>query len=285
MLLTDYKKAETKNVLLVGMPKGSGKSTTAMTAPGNKLLLQYDLGSPTLPPGVDPSTVFVRTYPPSLSAVKLDSDRWVRPKNVGAEIIDDIFNIREAVLAGRPPVVGKEELPWPLTPGDTIIMDGWVQWFQHILDWILAVNNKANPEDFENRHAAWGKRLNQGNILLNMLLPLPVNFAITTWVARETTQQITAKGVPIEVATGRFVPDLGGKMNIWGPGKVDSSIYLYSEKSVSAGLRFLARVKPNENFQWVGTRGNYSKAEIVDLTIDEKDKRLPWARLFGEDGR
>lgn len=280
--LSDYKATAVRNVLLAGYPKGSGKSTAAMSAPGNKLLLQYDLGSPTLPPGVDPETVFVRVYPPAMTEVKLDSDKWKRPKNVGAEIIEDIFKVREAVIAGVPPVVGGETMPWPLRPGlDSIILDGFVQKMQHVLDWVLAVNAKANPEDFENKYTAWGKRLNQERIMLDMILPLPVNVVITTWIAAEKETRVFGNGKAVEVDTGRVMPDLGGKLNIWGPGKMDTAFYLFSRKSLKDGLRFMAKVKPDENFTWVGSRNNYDEKSEVDLTISEKDKSLPWARLFG----
>lgn len=278
--LNNYTNDAVRKVLLAGSPKGSGKTTTAMTAPGNKLLLQYDIGSPTIPPGVDPATVFLRTYPSAVTDVKIDSDKWKRPKNVGAAVITDLVAVRDAVLSGTQAVLGSEMVPWILTPGDTIIMDGWVQYMQDILDWVLAVNGKANPEDFENRHAAWGKRLNQARIMMDMILPLPVNVVITTWVIPEKETRLIGNGKTLEVETGKILPDLGGKLNVWGPGKVDTSLYLYSEKQMGKGVRFLAQLKPDERFEWIGSRNDYSGRATIDLTIDEKDKSLPWNRLF-----
>lgn len=277
--LKQYKETETINVLFAGCPKAAGKSTAAMSAPGNKLLLKYDIGVPSLPPRVDPKTVFVREYPPSQTDFKPDSDKWIRPKNVGGEIIQDIFNIREAVMKGVPPVVGHETLPWPLTPKDSVVLDGYVQHSQHLLDWILAVNGKHNPEDFENKFAAWGKTLNQKRILLDMILPLPVNVVITVWTTAETERRLI--GTKLEqVETGRVVPDMGGKMDVWGPGKVDSAVYLYSELALNRGLRFYARIRPNEKYQWVGIRNNYGNKDVIDLTITEQERSLPWERIF-----
>lgn len=278
-LYSEYKTDATRNVLLAGYAKGSGKSTTAISGPGNKILLQYDIGSPTLPPGVDANSVFVRIYPPADVDLNADSDGWKRAKNVGREIIQDVMAIHNGVLARKHIVLGGEEVPWIMTPNDTLILDGGVQFLQYILDWILAVNNKRNPEDFENRHAPWGKRLNQANIIYNMLLPLPVNVVLTTWVQNERETRLVGSGRTMEVESGRILPDLGGKMSVWGPGKVDAAIYLYSERT-REGLKFMAKVKPDEKFPWVGMRGNYSDVATVDLTISNRNPTLPWDRLF-----
>src|SRR5262245_32883341 len=131
-----------------GPPKGAGKSTFANTAPGKKLVLQYDLGASTFPPGVDPGEIWVQTYPDlDASALKAgaNSDKWARSKVVYGQVVTDFDNIVTAFnnKASEIKLFDGSIVPIP----DTIILDGLVRLDNIIVDGFCAINNIKDPGD------------------------------------------------------------------------------------------------------------------------------------------
>jgi len=263
-----------KNVIW-GIPKESGKTTLALSGTGTKLHLMYDLGNVFAPPGKDPAEIYVRSYPPIDPDIDYDSMRWGRPKNVGERIIKDLWEIRTAFLEGRQIKFSddEEEIPLP----DTLNLDGMVAMREHITDWILATSpgGKKEPDDFTNRYALWGFRLDKMTKLLNIILPLPCNVNLITWQSELTRQVRTPQGI-VNEKIGEFVPDFGGQLDVYGPGKVDSSLYCFHENK-----KWYVRIKSNGIIHGVGVRGRYDGEEVVEVTVKEDGSGVsPWDSVF-----
>jgi hypothetical protein len=78
------------------------------------------------------------------------------------------------------------------------------------------------------------------------------------------------------------IPNLGGAMDIRGPGKVDSSLYAYSEM-VSGRRRWFVRTQPNEKTIGIGMRNGYKVPEVIDVTVQATQSSnyvSPWDRVF-----
>ena len=258
-------------VFLAGKPKSAGKTTLALTAPGEKLLFSFDLGNPPIPPGVDPTTVWVRQYAPSAPGVKVDSDQWIRSVNVGSQIITDLDEVRSAFLGGRPIVLDGQVVPLP----QSLILDGLTEWQAITLDWVLGVNRKTDPEDFANRYTAWGKRLHIMRTLLNMTVPLPCNVTLIAWEVAE----LTPDGKP----TGKIIPDVGGRLDNMTPGKVDAALRCFA-KFQEGKTRFFVQTKPDGIRDWLGVRGAYGGESEIEVTVTGPRKPgapTPWEQVFG----
>lgn len=263
--------------LSFGAPKGSGKSTFAMTAPGTKLILQYDLGSSTFPPGVNPADCWVQTYPETdrkMLKAAATTDKWARSKATYTKVITDLDAIVEAFDTGAKEIKLHDGTIVPMP--DTLILDGLVRLDSIIIDGFCAINNIADPGDMLDSKGKvgggtqkfWGRRLNTFNKLFSLVISLPIHVGALTWEDVKTSN---------DNGTIRIVsrePDVGGKMNVWSPGMFDACFYHSSE-----GGRFLIRTQPTSEIQRVGLRGRYSLPPTVDVTINEKDK-LPFDRVF-----
>lgn len=271
---TDIPPSEYLKMLLVGKPKSAGKTTFALSVPGTVLVLQYDLGLVPRVPGVDPDTVYVVNYPVADVPILENTDQWKRPRNVGGRIIKDAEEIKNAFLEKRPIQIGGKEIPLP----DTILADGMTELQAVALDWVLSVNNVTQPEEFSNRYAAWGKRLHFLRTLTNMLIPLPCTVIFTAW---EAAEEVAVPGQPGQSkATGKFLPDIGGKLDNALSGKVDIVLRCYAEYG-SDRARYFVQCQPDGLREYIGARGYYGLPKKVDVTIDGKDTRLPFVRVFG----
>lgn len=275
-----------RKVLLIGTPKDSGKTTFALStgAHGTVLDLQYDFGNPTIPPGVDPNNIWVKTYPAASPEVSTEDDRWTPARNVGAEIIADIHEIRNAFKEQRPiKLHGEEEIPLP----GTLVLDGLVGISYGVMQWILAVNNVKDVDDFESGFIPYAKRLDKLTSLYNMVIPLPCNVILVTWYTPEMKTEKNAKGKLISVATGRFLPDIGGKLDLQGTGKVDAALRCYSLKTAE-GVKYFVATNGGTTYPGLGIRGVYGhpnadKDGNINVTIPRQDKKLPYEVVFGKE--
>lgn len=271
--LQDAEAGKWVKVLIAGKPKSAGKTTFALSAPGKKLHIAYDLGYPPRGiPGVDEGKVWTVQYEPALQVVKVDSDRWTRPSNVGEQIIRDIETIRNAFVGEKEVIEFANGATCPLP--DTLILDGMTEMPLSILDWVLSVNKKFDPEDFDNKFTAWRKRLNTVRQLLHMLLPLPCHVVLVAW---ETTEMIDMK------ATGKIIPDVGGKLDNVATGKTGGAIRCYASYQNNA-VQYMVQMKPDGIREWVGVRGRYDNIKAIDVTINPAKPDSPWQRVFGEAG-
>jgi len=96
---TEQKAANGNKCLGFGEPKGAGKSTFYLTAPLPILDLQFDLGSVTIPPGVDANKVFVQDYPDD-TVVDLSQSAVKRRRENGDKVAKDLVALLESFKNG-----------------------------------------------------------------------------------------------------------------------------------------------------------------------------------------
>lgn len=269
--LSDWKPGTHRKVFLAGRPKSAGKTTFAMSAPGRKMVFQYDLGSAVIPPGVDPATVAYKNYEAADVNMDLTTDRWKRPQNVGEDIIKDVQALKDGFRKGGPIILDGSEHELP----DTIILDGLTEMTSIIVDWILAVNKKVEPEDFigasgnANNYKLWMKRKEVMRTIFHSVIPLPANVIMIAWEAPEMKDQ---------KATGAILPDIGGALDNMVSGKVDAALRCYA--SYQGAPKYLVQTQPDGIREWVGVRGAFGLASPIDVTITPANKTLPWDRVF-----
>lgn len=260
-----------------GEPKGSGKTTFYSTMPQPLLVLQFDLGSVTLPPGVDPNGVFIQDYPDN-TVVDLSANGLKRKREIGDKVAKDFVALLDS-FKGNGEVVKLSDgtsCPRPAS----LFIDGAVRLDEIFIDLICAINNINDPTDMPSRSGYAGggtqkfysDRLNRLKKLFAMVISLPINVAMATW--SDLKEKRDNQG---NVTERRIEPDLGGKLNILGPGMFDSSLYHFHE----AG-KFLVRTKPTPEIGRLGVRGRYDLEPVIDVTIDQK-RPLPYSRIFGEE--
>jgi len=267
--------------LSFGPPKGAGKTSFAMTAPGNKLVLQYDLGSTTIPPGVNPQTVWVQDYPETdRKVLNGQKDKWNRSKVNYEHVIKDLDAVVESFEAGKQEITFWDGTKAPLP--DTLILDGLVRLDTIIVDGFCAINNICDPGDAMDSKGKvgggtqkfWGRRLSNISKMFSLVISLPCNVAALTW---EDIKMVKDDFGNIVSQTKE--PDIGGKLNVWGPGLFDGCIYQYS-----AGGKYYVRTQSTPEIQRVGFRDAYGFDALIDVTIDPKkpDPILPFEKVFGK---
>jgi len=253
-----------------------------MTAPGKKLVLQYDLGASTFPPGTKPEDFWIQTYPDHDSlGIKSTSDKWNRTKVTYAAVITDIDNIVQAFNKGADEIVLHDKSIVPIP--DTLILDGLVRLDTIIVDGFCAINNIMDPGDaLDSRGKVgggtqkfWGRRLSVFNKLFSLAISLPCHVAAITWEDVKTTMNERGQ---LEVL-GRE-PDVGGKLNVWSPGLFDGCFY-----HCNIGGKFMVRTAPTSEIARVGLRNTYGMDALIDVTIDaktvgNKDYKQPFDRVF-----
>lgn len=248
-----------KSVLLTG-GSGVGKSTIAYYGPQPIAALLLDKSSIDLPPGVDPSGVYFKTYPPA--QVDLSKDDHGRARNIADTIIRDIQLFRDHFLAGKPLEVksfdGSIET-WP-TP-KTLVLEGGDFLALHMLNLVCARHKKANPGDFDNPFEAWGLRLAELHAIYDQLTYLPCNLIVTTG-PEEEQKSTRVNGKVVSEKTGVVMPDLGGAMCVEGPRKFQSSLYVWAE-----GGKHYVRTRSNAKYKGFKMGGKFGADEIVEITL------------------
>lgn len=251
-----------RKVVLWGKPKSS-KSTIALSATQPVLDLNYDGGTPGAPPGVDPENVWIQNYPPNNA--DLLKKIGARSANIGDAIVADIEAVvtafvRQQKTVTLPDIFTGEQTQIPIPA--TLILDGGTDMVAHILNAILAKDGKQQATDYSNKYELWTKRKDIMQAIGSKVFPLPCNIIFTCWsVYNEELKEVT--------------PDIGGVLDTMFPGKVDASLYCYTE-----GGRFWVRTKPTGPIASVGIRGRYDVPDKIDMTIDKNDMSLPWDRIW-----
>ena len=273
-------------VYLAGAVKSAGKTTFALTAPPPTLVLQFDQGGTSIPPGVDPGSVSIREYTRALPAFLLDkegtisSSDWKKSAETGEAMWKDAMTIRSSFLRKDPEIIlaNGQVLPLPTS----IVIDGATNMADFIGDWTLSKDGKTGPDDYSNRFAFWRKRLHNSLAYLNYFLPLGANVVIAGWEMAESKTIVSPAGKELQIPTGRITADLGGQLNTQVPGGVGAALHAYSELKDGI-LRYFIQTQRDTVRDWVAVRGIYGLRSPIDVTIKPGDKDLPWARVFGKE--
>jgi len=274
---TEQKKANGVKCLGFGEPKGAGKSTFYLTAPLPILDLQFDLGSVTIPPGVDANQVFVQDYPDD-TIVDLSTAAVKRRRENGDKVAKDLVALLESFKNGTDIVKLSDGTSCPKPK--SLLLDGGERLDQILIDLICAINGITDPSLMPNKSGAgvnslafYNDRLGRLRKLFTMIISLPINVNMTTWADIQFKKDAGGN-----VISKTLEPALGGKLNIVGPGMFDSCIFHYHD----AG-KYLVRTKPSPEIGRLGIRDDYRKdITIIDVTIDPDGKKpLPYDRVFG----
>lgn len=257
------------SVLVAGEPKGAGKTTFALSAPGPKVVLAFDLGRLSIPPGINRDETLVIPYQ-DLTRVMQDQGTTQPVKDVYLKLTRDLYAVYLAIknqTTLKFEHEGKEvEFPTPRT----VVLDGASRLNNMLVDGQCALNNIAEPSfDVGAKGAAfkfWGTRLRNVLTLTEQFASLPCVVVITCWIDAEKREQ---------QPTGRWFPDLGGKMDLLGAGTVGAALYAYSR-----GGKFYVKTKADAAYPWLGIRDDYKTPSDVEVTI-EPGKPLPFEKVFG----
>ena len=258
-----------------GPPKGAGKTTFYLYMPQPILVFQFDLGSITVPPGVNPNEVYVHDYPDN-EAVDLSANSLKRKRELGDKLAKDLVAFVNG-FKSTTDIITLSDGTSCKKPA-SVLFDGGTRMDDILIDLICAINGISDPTDMPSKAGISGAgtqrfysdRLTRIKKLFNMAISVPCNVGMSTW------EDIKVKTDPKGNIVSRTIePDLGGKLNILGPGSFDSCIYHYHD----AG-KYLVRTKPTPEISRLGVRGDYNLAPIIDVTI--KDGSInPYERVFG----
>lgn len=258
-----------------GPPKGAGKTTFYLNMPQPLLDFQFDLGSVTVPPGVDASGIYVQDYVDD-TVVDLSTSTVKRRREVGDKLAKDLVALLDSFKSGRDIVTLSDGTRCPKPA--SLLLDGATRMDEIIVDLICAINGIADPTDMPSKSGNagggtmkfYGDRLNRLKKLFSMVISLPINVALTTWedvqVKKDSQGNITSRIIE---------PDLGGKLNLIGPGYFDSSLYHFFD----AGM-YKVRTKPTPEIGKIGVRGAYNLESVIDVTI-KPGAMNPYERVFG----
>ena len=270
-----------RKVVGFGKPKGSGKTTFYTSAAVTKkpmLIMQFDLGSITLPPGVNPNDVYIQDYPDD-TVVNLAETSVKRKREVGDRVAKDLVAVLEGFKTGKDIIKFSDNTTVPRP--NALFFDGAVRLDEIIVDLICAINGIADPTDMPSKSGSLGggtmkfysDRLNRIRKLFTMIISLPIDVYMATW--EDAKHKKDTQG---NILSSTYEPDLGGKLNILGPGMFDSCLYHYND----AG-RYMVRTKPTPEIGLLGVRGKYGLASPIDVTIKDDDKSglTPYQKVFG----
>lgn len=266
-----------KAVLGFAPPK-CGKSTFALYAPQPILVLNYDGGNPAAPPGAG-NEIYIQDYPVAETEIDPKNAKWSRTNQVGAQMIQDIIDVRNTLITDAKELTlndwhtgEKFTMPRPMT----VVLDGLVQFNTALMDWLMFSKNYKDTYDAgADVIKFWGMRLDRMNTLFRYILPLPCHKVLNTW----QTDEKEGGGVNAK-HTGNVIPDIGGKMNDWSAGMVDASLYFFTEK-INNQTKYYVCTKPTSNVKCLGVRGRYDLPDSIDITLDTKNPKNPWERVWG----
>jgi hypothetical protein len=273
---TEQQSFNGRKCLGVGEPKGAGKTTFYLTAPQPSLVFQFDLGSVTVPPGVDSSQVYVQDYV-DYEGVDLAGKTMKRKRELGDRLAKDIVCLLDSYKSNKDIVTLSDGTTCP-KPG-SILLDGAARMDDILVDLLCVINGIDNPTSMPDKMGNagrgtmrfYGDRLNRLKTLFTMVIGLPIPVNMTAWADIKVKRDVQGNEVSKTIE-----PNLGGQLNVIGPGYFDSCIYHYYE----AG-KYLVRTKPIPEFSKIGIRNCYNLPAVIDVTIDST-KALPYQRVFGK---
>ena len=267
-------------LLLSGLA-GWGKSSFAMCAPQPHAVLCVDKPICAQPapgtPGYDPELTFWKSYPPP--DTDLTNAKAKKPRNVADEIYKDLQTIKNALRA-KQPTFDMDGEQWPLPR--TLIVEGADFIAKHVENWVLAVNDKTDMTDWEDRFTGWRLRLSKLNDIYDLLTYLPqanlCNIVVTTGLDEESKMQKNERGKMELTKTGFVDPELGGKMSIEGPRKFANSFLC----TVAAGKWWVVTKPVGAYSKFRGIRsGQFGMDDQIDVTVDAKHPINIWDKVFG----
>ena len=258
---------ETKRgrVILTYGGVGTGKTSLIASQPTPHLILAYDTGTITIPPGVDKEEVYVEEFHETTR--RFDPNGRTEPiKDVYTKTVRRLHEIYTAVSGGKPVLdVNGQELP----PLASISLDGVYRLNQMLVDGQCVLNNVNEPGEMGSKtQKFWGSRLMAMMTIFSQFAGLSLNVGFTTWERIETNDQWNP--------TGRLFPHIGGQMDIVGAGLADAVLYCFIK-----GGRYYVRTKSDGMIQGAKVRNCFTLPDVVDVTIDQKDTRLPYQRIWG----
>ncbi len=256
----DYIKA-----MLWGAPKNPGKTTNAMSFPTPIAVLSFDPGNLSIPPWVDRSQVVVQRYHDPTRALN-PLGGTVPSKDVVQDFTRDYIKLAELIRNQKPLVDDNGKELW--VPR-TVVLDGMTRLNSMMIDSQCMRQGVAEPAGLPKGESFkfWGGRLSLSKTFWELFLSLPCNVILTAW--EDIVKDSEGK------ETGQRRPDLGGKLDIWGAGYVDASLYCFAQ-----GGRYKVRTKGDGLIHGCGVRDKYTLPDVIDVTLDKGVGTLIYDKIW-----
>ncbi len=257
------------SVLIAGMPKGAGKTTLAMTAirPDDyAAVVLCDLGKLSGTSLVNPEHVLV--LPNQTLTRELNGSGNSAPvKDVFLKLTGDLYKVYRSVK-DQTAIKLQDGKEFP--PPNVVILDGMSRLNTMLVDGQCALQNILDPSDLDNKaFKFWGKRLRNILTIVEQFASLPCTVVMTTWLDPVKTSDGTATGV--------WLPDIGGKMDVLTAGTVGAALHAFSRQG-----KFYVQTRSDGQYPWCGVRDRYGLAPEIDVTISAQNQVRPWQRIFSE---
>ena len=255
-------------VLLWGPPKNAGKTTNAMGFPLPIVVLSFDPGNLSIPPGIDRSQIVVQRYHDPTRALN-PLGGTVPARDVAQDFTRDYIAIAGLIRDQKPL---KDDSGKELWVPRTLVLDGMTRLNSMMIDSQCVRQGVAEPAGLPKGESFkfWGGRLSLSKTFWELFLSLPCNVAMTAWEAGLKDSDGNY--------TGQKHPDLGGKLDIWGAGYVDASLYCYVQ-----GGKFKVRTKGDGLIQGCGVRDKYTLDDVIDVTLDKGKGKLLYEKIWGKE--
>lgn len=280
MTLNEWPMQDYWSVLLAGLPKGSGKTTFAMSAPKPLVLFSFDLGRVSIPPGVNPNDVLIIPYHDLTRTFQLDGSTLPQ-RDIWANLTTDLNAVLQALKRQEELILDNGKR---FPPPKTIVADGMSRLGSMLVDGRLALNNRGYTDDLpkEDRFKFYGKRLTDVYTMVQQIVASDCNTIMTSWIDEQVITGIDGK----PQRTGVWLADIGGKADLLTAGVVSATIVCSSKKVAIPGTtnfktKFYAQVKSDAKFPWLARRGIYTDESEIDITLPRADGKLPWELIFG----
>ena len=251
-------------VMLAFGAVGTGKTNLIMGQPTPHLVLACDTGNITIPPGVNKDEVFIEEF--HIPTRRFEPDGRTAPvRDIYTKTIRRLHEIYTAIANGTPLL---DDSGTPLPGLSSLSLDGVYRLNQMLIDGTCMLNNVNEPGDMGNKtQKFWGSRLLSIMTIFTQFAGLGINVGFTTWERYETRED----GSP----TGRIFPEIGGKMDVVGAGLADAVLYCFIQ-----GGRYKVRTKSDGMIQGCKVRNKFGMADVVDVTMDPKDTKLPYQKVW-----
>lgn len=262
--LSDMEQTKGKVTLAFG-GVGTGKTLLIMSQPTPHLVLAYDTGNITVPPGINKDEIFVEEF--HKPTREFNAVGQTTPiQDIYRKTVRRLHEIYTAIATGGT-LLDASGKPLPIL--SSISIDGVYKLNQMLVDGQCVLNNVNEPGDMGAKTMKfWGSRLLSIMTIFNQFAGLGINVGFTTWERIETNDD----GNP----TGRVFPHIGGQMDIVGAGLADAAVYCYIR-----GGKYYIRTRSDGMVQGAKVRNVFTLPETIDVTLGP-DGKLPYQKLWGD---